>query len=127
MGAAINRAIDILQERKKVYRANGIAFYRPWIFLITDGGPTDEWKSAAERVKQGEASRAFSFFGVGTDGANFETLAHIATREPLKLKGLRFRDLFKWLSNSQQAVSRSSPGEEVHLENPATPTGWATV
>ncbi len=127
MGAAINRAIDMLQERKQIYRSNGIAFYRPWIFLITDGAPTDEWKSAAQRAKQGEASRSFSFFAVGVEGADFSTLSQIATREPLKLKGLRFRDLFKWLSNSQQAVSRSTPGDEVPLTNPATPTGWASV
>jgi len=127
MGTAIERAIDMVQDRKQVYRANGILYYRPWIFLITDGGPTDSWKSAAARVTQGEASKAFSFFAVGVDGANFETLSQISKREPLKLKGLRFRDLFLWLSDSQQKVSRSTPGEEVPLANPATPAGWASV
>src|SRR3954465_9324433 len=32
MGQAINRAIDLLQQRKDQYRQNGIMFYRPWIF-----------------------------------------------------------------------------------------------
>lgn len=41
MGQAIERAIDIIAERKNVYKQNGISYYRPWIFLITDGGPTD--------------------------------------------------------------------------------------
>ena len=127
MGAAINQAIDMVHQRKQVYRTNGIAFYRPWIFLITDGGPSDEWKTAAQRVIEGEASKSFSFFTVGVDGAKFEILQQISKREPLRLKGLRFRDLFQWLSNSQQSVSRSSPGEEVPLENPATPNGWASV
>lgn len=127
MGAAINRAIDMVTERKQVYRTSGIAFYRPWIFLITDGAPTDEWRAAAERVKQGEKSKSFSFFSVGVENADFSVLNQIATREPLRLKGLRFRDLFQWLSNSQQSVSRSTPGDDVPLQNPAGPNGWATV
>src|SRR5882724_2078577 len=39
MGAAIEKAIEMVTERKATYRANGISYYRPWIFLITDGGP----------------------------------------------------------------------------------------
>jgi uncharacterized protein YegL len=127
MGAAIDRAIDLLQARKQVYKQNGIQFYRPWVFLITDGGPTDEWAAAAEKVKQGEAARAFAFFAVGVGGANFEILKQISVREPLKLDGLRFRDLFVWLSNSQRAVSRSKTSDEVPLENPAAPNGWGAV
>ncbi len=127
MGTAINQALDMLQRRKEAYRASGISYYRPWVFMLTDGGPTDEWQSAAERIKQGEASKAFSFFAVGIDGANFEKLKLISAREPLKMQGLRFRDLFVWLSSSQQGVSRSNPGDTVPLTNPAAPGGWAAV
>jgi len=127
MGAAIERAIELVTQRKRTYRENGIMFYRPWIFMITDGGPTDHWKTAAEQIKQGEAAKAFAFFGVGVGGANFDVLSQIAVREPLKLDGLRFRDLFQWLSNSQQSVSKSTPGDEVPLTNPTAPGGWAAV
>jgi uncharacterized protein YegL len=127
MGAAINQSIDMVTGRKKTYRENGIAFYRPWIFLITDGGPTDAWHDAAARVKEGEASKAFSFFAVGVQEAHFDILKQISVREPLHLKGVRFRDLFQWLSNSQKSVSRSTPGDQVPISNPATPEGWATV
>lgn len=127
MGEAVNLALDKLSARKEAYRQNGIAYYRPWIFLITDGGPTDSWQSAAKRALEEQNKKACSLFAVGVDGANLDILKEFSTKSPLKLKGLRFRDLFKWLSSSLKSVSRSTPGEEVGLENPTTPTGWATV
>jgi len=127
MGTAIHQAIDMVAQRKKVYRSNGISYYRPWIFMITDGGPTDEWKAAADEVHKGESAKAFSFFAVGVEGANLEILGQIAARKPLQLKGLAFRDLFVWLSRSQQSVSRSTPGDDVPLKSPTAPDGWATV
>lgn len=127
MGAAIEQALSLLDQRKNVYRTNGVSYYRPWLFLITDGGPTDAWKSAAEKIRAGEAARNFSFFAVGVEGAKMDILAQISVREPIQLKQLRFTDLFIWLSNSMKAVSRSSVGDQVALTNPTVPEGWAAV
>ncbi|OAI41461.1 hypothetical protein AYO40_03120 [Planctomycetaceae bacterium SCGC AG-212-D15] len=127
LGTAVNMGLDLLERRKHTYRSNGIAYYRPWIFLITDGAPTDEWNSGAIRVKKGEDKKEFAFFTVGVEGANYDVLAQLCLRQPLKLKELRFRDLFKWLSSSLKSVSRSNPGQAVSLSNPTGPSGWASV
>lgn len=124
MGRAIERALDMLAAQKAVYKAHGISYYRPWVFLITDGGPTDSWAAAAARIRAEEEAKRVAFFAIGTEGADFATLARIAVREPLKLQGLNFSALFQWLSVPLAAVSQSRPGTSVALP---TPSGWASV
>lgn len=123
-GAAINQAITLVEDRKRDYKSNGISYYRPWVFLITDGNPTDSWQAAAAAIREGEASKKFAFFAIGVQGANMDTLRQISVREPLSLQGLKFRELFSWLSSSLRSVSSSTPGTDVPLESPK---GWASV
>jgi uncharacterized protein YegL len=68
MGQAIQMALGKVESRKAQYRSNGIQYYQPWIFLITDGEPTDSWQSAAQQVRQAAADRKLSFFAVGVQG-----------------------------------------------------------
>jgi uncharacterized protein YegL len=126
LGAAILRAINAVTERKRSYKENGLHYYRPWIFLITDGEPTDAWQEAAAKVKEGEKNKSFAFFAVGVEGANFDILRQISAREPLHLKGYSFREMFVWLSQSQRSVSLSNPGQEDQVSL-APPTGWASL
>lgn len=133
MGEAVVTALKLLEDRKSEYKNGGIQYYKPWVFLITDGGPTDAntrfWTEAKDLIKKGEDGKKFTFFAVGVEGADMNRLTELSpSREPLKLQGLEFRKLFQWLSGSQQAVSRSSPGDSVPLANPTTgPNGWAQV
>ena len=124
MGAAIVRAASLVEARKREYRANRISYFRPWIFLITDGEPTDEWKRAAEVVAAGEERGRFTFYAVGVEDASMDTLASISVRKPLRLRGLAFRELFAWLSNSMSSMAHSQPGQLAQLPRPDGPDGW---
>lgn len=125
MGAAIEAGLRHLEDRKATYKANGIGYYRPWVFLITDGAPTDNWGNAASLVHTGEQQGKFTFYAVGVKGADMHTLGQIAppNRAPVMLDGLRFRELFQWLSKSMRSVSTSTPGSQIALP----PAGWITV
>ena len=125
MGGAILQGLDMLEVRKAMYRANGVAYYRPWMFLITDGEPQGEADSvveqATQRIKDDEANKRVAFFAVGVEEANMTRLSQIVVRHPLKLRGLNFKELFIWLSASMQQVSQSSQLEE---QMPLPPANW---
>ena len=127
MGTAILKGLDMVQDRKMQYRQNGITYYRPWVFMITDGEPQGEdgdvVARASERIQSEEDGKGVAFFAVGVERANMDRLKDIAARAPVKLKGLNFGEMFVWLSTSMQRVSHSQVGEQVELP----PVGWGTV
>lgn len=127
MGSGIHQALDLIQARKAQYRANGVVYYRPWVFMITDGEPqgepADVVEQATRRIKEDEDNKRVAFFAVGVESANMDRLSQIVVRTPVKLIGLNFVEMFVWLSRSTQAVSRSRVDEQVALP----PPGWGTV
>ena len=124
MGKALTVAIDSIEARKELYKSNGIQYFRPQLYLITDGLSTDDVSEVAERIKELEARGAIALFAIGVDGADLDALNKIAPRGALKLDGLKFDELFLWLSASQSAVSASNPGDKVAIPSPA---GWAEL
>jgi uncharacterized protein YegL len=126
MGEAVRRGLELVHKRKEIYKQNDLDYFRPWMFLITDGKPTDSWETAAEQVRLEESRKGLLFFGIGVESADLKILAKFTpeNRPPLKLKGLAFGELFQWLSASLAAVAQSKPGEQVPLP---PPTGWSEI
>jgi uncharacterized protein YegL len=132
MCAGILRGFELVEQRKARYEASDLDSYEPWIFMVTDGEPTDDaelLEKAAGRIRQAEGQprgKRIAFFAVGVEGANMQRLARISKRPPLKLRGLRFSQLFRWVSQSLTRVSQSRIGDRVSLLNPIA-DGWAEV
>jgi uncharacterized protein YegL len=130
MGEAVVRAYEAIESRKEEYRMAGIQYYRPWMFLITDGEPTDSnseyWKKAIKLVRDGEAAKRLLFFGVAVQNSNQKTLDTLCpeSRPSVKLQGLHFSEMFRWLSSSLKSVSNSTPGAQLQLPSP---NGWTSI
>ena len=128
MGEAVSLSLDLLDERKREYSNAGVDYYQPWLVLMTDGQPTDSIEHAVNRVSQMIENRKLTIFPIGIgDGADMAVLKRFSPqRDPLKLKGLNFRDFFEWLSQSVSCVSQSTPGEQVDLDVDGI-KGWGTL
>lgn len=127
MGAAMRKALEIVEDRKAVYRSQGVQYFRPWIWLLTDGQPNDDWKDAAAQAKRAEQDRKVTIFAVGVgDDADLGTLSEFCAAKPMKMKGLQFREMFKWLSASLARVSKQKAGSGQQVQLPPT-DGWGST
>ena len=127
---ALELAMLKVTERQQSYRDHGISYYRPWIFLLTDGEPTDNnggystnYRKLLQPLELAAKERKFTLFTVGV-GVNVEgrqvlnELSQPFGGRCLDLDNLKFEEMFLWLSGSMSRVSQSSPGERVQLVDP---------
>lgn len=126
MGGAIKLGLDTIQARRDEYRSRGARAYAAMMFLITDGEPTDDVAASAAQAHALERDGKLNFFCIGTKDANFAKLGEISPpdRAPAKLEAGKFRELFKWISDSLGVTANSRPGEKPSL--PAA-QGWMSL
>ena len=118
MGEGVNLALDLLEKRKQEFKDSGVDYFQPWLVLMTDGNPngsTAELMRAMERTNKMISEKKLTLFPIGIgENANLDVLAKFTPkRNSIKLNGLKFKELFEWLSASVEATSKSSPGEKV--------------
>lgn len=125
LGQAVNQALDALEQRKAEYKKNGVAYYQPWIVIISDGSPTDSWQAAAQRARQMSEQRKLVSLAIGVNGADTTILGQFSHRPAVALQGLKFRDFFQWLSASMSRVSTSASTTASVALPPID--GWASI
>lgn len=115
LGTAIEKCLTLLENRKNEYKEAGVDHYQPWLIVMTDGLPTDQThQDSALKVVDLVNKKKLSIIPIGIGGgADREALSIMSPKfSPLKLKGLKFKEFFEWLSCSISGVSRTSTEEE---------------
>lgn len=119
MGAGINMAIDQVKERNRFYASLGTPCFKPWIFMITDGSPTDDISTAVQRIQEEESKGThgkLKFFALGVSNYNKQVLFQL-TKRVMELEDTDFSGIFDWMSESMCAISVSRVGENVPLND----------
>lgn len=111
LGSATRMALNDLEARKKAYRDAGVPYYQPWLVLISDGAPTDDWQDAAQRAGALSAQRKLVSLPIGVQGADLSVLSKFSSKPAVALDGLKFQELFRWLSASMARVSASTSSD----------------
>lgn len=65
---ALSISIDLLNNQRRLYKQLAITYYKPRIFLITDGTPTDIGDVAIPKLKSDIANRRYGLCVLGLPG-----------------------------------------------------------
>jgi uncharacterized protein YegL len=118
LGKAMETALKKIEEQKDLYDNCGITSKRPWIFLISDGEPTDyDWESIAKKCCEAQEHKKVIVHTVGTEGANLDKLGKFSVIKPKRLSGLKFTEFFLWLSRSVSCISIAAPNASDLLDD----------
>lgn len=109
LGAAVRQGIAMLNARHADYRRNSLPSYRPHVFILSDGRPTDAgWENAAEELRALASERKWNVtaFGVG-EAADLGALQKFSVNPVTRVDPSQIKALLRWVSTSIKAVSRS--------------------
>jgi len=133
--AGMNKAIELVTDRKNFYKSNGEQYYRPFIVLFTDGAPTntpEEIEQLDQTIQKLSDEKRFIFLPFGVDGADMQLLAKLAAQtddQRLKNTGTafmmkdvsKFAEVFQFVSASISGIMEKGGTQAVQL-----PTSVAT-
>jgi uncharacterized protein YegL len=118
LGKAVRLALTKLEDQKHKYKSHGIPYKRPWLYIITDGAPTDTgWEAAGDECRRAMADRKVVPFAILTGEAQLDAMRRFADNV-LQLQGVKFRELFQWLSASASAGSKAQADAAVQIAVP---------
>ena len=125
--AGMEKAIELVEERKTFYKANGEQYYRPFIVLFTDGAPTnsaEEIEAIDLKIQTMSDNKKFVFLPFGVEGADMQLLAKLAAQtaderlqnkaKAYKMKDVtKFSEVFAFVSASISGAMQQTTGATV--------------
>lgn len=128
IGTAINKALELLETRKKTYKLTGTPYYQPWLIVMTDGcsygESLDLLHSSIKKCNKLENDSRIVVFPIGIGhSADYLMLNKFSTRHrAFKINNLKFEEFFEWLSQSISVVSSSQTGDTINIPTAAIST-----
>ena len=123
MVPALKLAIDMVNERSRLYRSLGTEPYKPWIVMISDGAPWDDITEISSEIMKYDENGKLAVWALSVLGADNAVLHKIAGKRVLNLEGYDFSGFLDWAHKSMRAISQSVPGEKAQgQELPKTVT-----
>lgn len=117
LGAAVMKALDMLEKRKAEYKKTGVDYFQPWLVIFTDGVSSDDVTEAQKRCMEMINNGKLVVFPFGiSDKAGLSQLKGFSNKTPLKIKDTKIEDCFEWLFKSASVVSKSKPGDKVSFD-----------
>lgn len=129
LGAALRLLRECMAREVRTHSAEFKGDWKPLVFLLTDGDPTDEWREEARLLKEPtpSGSKKLNLIAIGCgEDANPLVLNEIA--DTVLMMGeseLDFRSAFQWISSSLSVSSQqlAGPGKEA-LSLAKVPAGF---
>jgi len=114
-GTSLGKALDVmgqcLERDIRPKSADHPGDWKPLIFLMTDGEPTDSWEGPAENFKNRAATRSANLISIGCGpNANTSTLRSLSATV-LMMQDMtpeKIKSLFEWISQSAKVASKSA-------------------
>jgi uncharacterized protein YegL len=129
-GEAFNLLRVVIQRDIANLKAQGLQVYRPAVFFITDGEPTDDWeanhRALTDKTMNPQAPHIISF---GVAGANAAVIGKIGTKAAFIANngvdpGNALKEILKSLTNT---IVNSSSSSTPTLVVPSAPPGTTAV
>ena len=118
MGAGVNLAIDILEDRVQFYKDSGYSYKQPWNIIMGDGYSGDDTKSAVQRSMEKVQNKKLTVFpfGIGDD-YDADLMKSFSNKKfMIDIKDSNsIKEAFEFLSASAAKASTSMPGESIDL------------
>jgi uncharacterized protein YegL len=100
MGAALKTLMDCISTEVRTTTADQKGDWKPLIFLLTDGAPTDNWQQYADELK---SKKQVNIIAVACGGGGDTSVLKSISNTVLVMKDMSpeaFSQFFKWVSAS---------------------------